>query len=208
MTQSLEKLSVMLFINGFILFQKLLQIRLRRRNRRDAEVLHQIIQHIRRQESREGGAEPDIFNPQMQQGQQDADCFLLVPGKHHGQGQVVHAAAEGLRQGHCDLNRAVSVITLTDIHDPGQSADGTQIQIIETVFSTGQSQDYGIRRGLLYKIGKITASGTRAVAAAHQEEMPDIPRLHSVNDLVRHAEHRAVSKAVVTVWPPLMPVKS
>ena len=66
MTQSLEKLSVMLFINGFILFQKLLQIRLRRRNRRDAEVLHQIIQHIRRQESREGGAEPDIFNPQMQ----------------------------------------------------------------------------------------------------------------------------------------------
>ena len=65
MTQSLEKLSVMLFINGFILFQKLLQIRLRRRNRRDAEVLHQIIQHIRRQESREGGAEPDIFNPQM-----------------------------------------------------------------------------------------------------------------------------------------------
>ena len=42
MTQSLEKLSVMLFINGFILFQKLLQIRLRRRNRRDAEGLHQV----------------------------------------------------------------------------------------------------------------------------------------------------------------------
>ena len=37
----------------------------------------------------------------MQQRQQDAHRLLLIPGKHHGQRQIIHAAAEciGKRNG-------------------------------------------------------------------------------------------------------------
>ena len=65
------------------LLQQLLQIFFRCADRGDAEVLHQVIQHIRGNERRERGPEADILDSQIQQRQQDTDRLLFVPGKHH-----------------------------------------------------------------------------------------------------------------------------
>lgn len=107
-----------------LLFQKLLQVFLRGGDGGNSEVLHQIVQYIGRNERRKRGAETDVLNAQVQQGQQDAHRLLLIPGKHHGQRQVVHAAAECVSQGNGDLNGAVGVVALPHIHQTGQAADG------------------------------------------------------------------------------------
>ena len=137
----------------------------------NVKVLHQIRRHICRKERGQRGAEVDILNSQMQQRQQDAHRLLLVPGQHQRQGQVIDAAAKGLRQRHGNLDGTVGIVALTHVHDPGQTADGAQIQIVEAVLAAGQGQHGGIRRCLLDKRGIVIPSGTGAVAAAHQENV-------------------------------------
>ena len=65
---------------GFVLFvQQLLQILLRCGDGSDAEVFHQVIEHIGREERRQCGTQADVLDAQVQQGQQDAHRLLLVP---------------------------------------------------------------------------------------------------------------------------------
>ena len=45
----------------------------------DLELLHQEVEHIGRNESRQGGAEVNVFDAQRKQSQQNADRFLFVP---------------------------------------------------------------------------------------------------------------------------------
>ena len=106
------------------LSQNLLQILLRRADRMDIIILYQEVQYIRRYEGRKRRPQVNIFNAQMQQGQQDADGFLLVPGEHQGQRQVIDAAVKGFGQGYGYHDGAVSVVALSHIHNPGQAADG------------------------------------------------------------------------------------
>ena len=99
-----------------LLFQKLLQVFLRRGDGGNAEVLYEVVQHVWRDERRKRGAEADVLDAQMQQRQQDAHRLLLIPGKHHGQRQVVHAAAECVGKGNGNLNGAVGVVALSHVH--------------------------------------------------------------------------------------------
>lgn len=62
-------------------------------------VLPQILEHVGGEEGRKRGTKTDIRNSQMQQGEQDADRLLFVPGKDQGQGKFIDAAAKGIRQG-------------------------------------------------------------------------------------------------------------
>lgn len=61
----------------------------------DGIVLHEVLQHIGRQEGRERRAEADIPDAEVQERQQDADGLLLIPRQDHGKRQIVHAAVEG-----------------------------------------------------------------------------------------------------------------
>ena len=103
-----------------LLFQKLLQVFLRRGDGGNAEVLYEVVQHVWRDKRRKRGAEADVFNAKMQQGQQDAHRLLLIPGKHHGQRQVVHAAAKCVGKGNGNLDGAVGVVALPHIHQTGR----------------------------------------------------------------------------------------
>ena len=94
-----------------------------------------------------------------------------------------------------DLNGAVGVVALSDVHQARQAADRAEVKVVEAVFAAGQRQHYGIGGRLLDKFRVVIAAGTCAVAAADQEEMPDRAGLHSLNDLIRHAQHRAVAQS-------------
>ena len=102
----------------------------------------------------------------MQQRQQDAHCLLLIPGKNHGQGQIVHAAAERLRQRQRDFDSSVSIIALAHIHEPRQAANGPEVKVVEAVFAAGQRQHYGVGGCLLDKLGVVIPSGAGTVTAA------------------------------------------
>ena len=135
-----------------LLFEKLFQIFLRGGDGSNAEILYEVVQHIGRNERRQRGAKANILDPQIQQRQQNAHCLLLIPRKNHGQGQIVHAAAERLRQGQRDFDSSVSVVALAHVHEPGQAADGPEVKVVEAVFSAGQCQHHGIGGRLLDKL--------------------------------------------------------
>ena len=65
----------------------------------DLEGVHQNLQHVGGDESREGVAEFYIGDAEVEQGQQNGYCFLFVPGQNHGQGQIIDAAFKGTGQG-------------------------------------------------------------------------------------------------------------
>ena len=73
----------------------------------------------------------DVLNPQIQQRKQNADRLLLIPREHQGQGQVVHPAAERLRQGGGHFDRTIGVVALAHVHDPRETADISKVQIVK-----------------------------------------------------------------------------
>ena len=105
---------------------------------RNGIVVHEVLQHIGRQEGRERRAEADIPDAEVQERQQDATAFCSSSRQHHGKRQVVHTALEGLRQRQCDLNGAVGVVALTDVQQARQACDGAEVHIVEAVFSAGE----------------------------------------------------------------------
>ena len=153
------------------------------------------MQHIRREERRQRRPEANVLDAKVQQGQQDAHGLLLVPREHHGQRQLVHAAAERVGQREGDLNGAVGVVALPDVHQTRQTGDRAEVEVVEAEFSAGEGQHDGVGRGLLHEFGVIIAAGTRAVAARDQEKVPDRAGFHGPDHLLRRAEHRAAREA-------------
>ena len=121
----------------------------------------------------------------MQKGQQDTDRFLLIPGQNEGERKFIYRTSKSLRKCHGNLNCAVGIITLAHIHQPGQTADFTQIKIVETEFSTGQGEDDAVRRGLFYEFCVIVSARFRTVTTGNQEEMADGPGFYGFYDNTR-----------------------
>ncbi len=142
------------------------------------------------------GPQVNALDAQRQQGQQDADRFLLIPRQHQRQRQVIDGALESIRQCQRDPHGAVGVVALAHIQNPGDSVDIAQIQIVEAVFAAGQRQDQRVHRRGLDEVRVVVASGVRTVAAAYQKDV-----LHrAAFDGVDHrrgavAQHSLVGKA-------------
>ena len=83
----------------------------------------------------------DIFNSQCQQSEQDADRFLLIPGKHHGQRKIIYAALKRICQGEGNLNGRIGVVALADVQQAGQPGYCAKIQLVEAIFAAGQGED-------------------------------------------------------------------
>ena len=64
-----------------------------------AEFLDEDVEDRRGDEGGEGGPDADVLDAEGKERQQDADGFLLVPGEHQREGQVVHAAVEDFGEG-------------------------------------------------------------------------------------------------------------
>ena len=131
----------------------------------------------------------------MQQGQEDADGFLFVPGQDEGQGQVVDAAAEGFRQGRGDADGAVGVVALADIHEAREACHRAQVEVIEAVLAAGQCQDDGVGRRLFHEVRVVAAARFGAVAASDEEKVPDLPRLDGRHDVPGMVQHKMVAEA-------------
>ena len=63
--------------------------------------------------------------------------------------------------------------TATHIHQSWQTTDLSQIEIIETEFSTCQGENDTVRRCLLYKFRIIVSTWLGTITAGNQEEMAD-----------------------------------
>ena len=68
-----------------------------------------------RDESRQTGPDTDVLNPQVQQGQENTDCFLLIPGENQGEREAIDIGMKYFRQRLGDLYRRIRVVALTDI---------------------------------------------------------------------------------------------
>ena len=131
----------------------------------------------------------------MQQRQQNTHRFLLVPTQYHRQGQIVHTTLERIRQRNGNLNRRIRIIALADIQQSRDAANVAERQLVKPVLAACQRQDHAIIRDLLCKISIVVASGLGPVAAADQEEMPNLLSLDRIDHGSRNAHHGIVSKA-------------
>jgi len=172
-----------------------LQVRLGSGDRFDAEVLHQYIEDIGGDEGRQRGSEMDVLDPQAEQGQEDDHRLLLVPGKDHGQGQIIDPAFKGAGQGHRNLDGGVGVIALTNVQQTRDAADIAQLLVKEAELAAGQGQDHAVGRDLFDQLGVVVAAGFGAITAADQEEVTDGLGFHSLDHLVGHAEYGVAGKA-------------
>ena len=130
----------------------------------------------------------------MQKCQQDTYRLLLVPGKHHRKRKFVDSTVESFCKSDCHFDGSVCIVTLSHIHDPREIPDGSEIQIIKTVFSTGQCKNDRIRRCLFYEFRIIVSAFFCSVAAADQEEMPDRSCFYRIHDLICCLQDRSVSE--------------
>ena len=103
--------------------------------------------------------------------------------------------AKRIRQCDCNLDCTVGIVALPHIHQTGQSADRSQLQIVEPILAARQSQYNCIRRRLFHEFRVIIPSGLCAVTAAHQEKVPDLPCLDCLYHLICHGKHCAVSES-------------
>src|SRR6266567_5227233 len=92
--------------------QNRLKVRVRGGYLADVEVLHQEVEDVRGEIGRQGRAELDVLDPQVEEREEDDVGLLLVPGKDEGERQIVNPAVEGACQGQGNLDRRVCVVAL------------------------------------------------------------------------------------------------
>ncbi len=119
---------------------------------------------------------------------------MLIPREHQSQRQIIDRTAKSLGQGQCHPDGAVSIVALPHIHQPRQSIDGAQVQIIEPVFATGQCEDQGVWRRLLDELGIVVPARPGAITAAHQKDVADSTAADGLYHLICHREHCIVAK--------------
>jgi hypothetical protein len=163
------------------------QVLLSSLNRQDVVVIHQHLQHRRCDERRQAGTEANVPDSQVQQRQQNRHRLLLIPGEHQRKRQVVHPAAERIRQRHGDLDGRVGIVALADVQQARQARHRAEIQLIEAVLAAGQRQNDGVSWRRLRELGVVVAARLGAVAAADQEEMADRAALHAFDHRARRA---------------------
>ena len=66
------------------------------------------------------------------------------PGHRKVQGQVMHGALQRLRQLGGDNHRAVGVVALANVKQPGQTCEGAVVVAVQPELATAQSEDDGI----------------------------------------------------------------
>ena len=157
-------------------------------------MLDEEVQHVRRYEGRERRAEQYVLYAEVQQREQYADGLLLVPRKHQRQRQLVDRAAEGVRERHGDLYRAVGVVALSHVHYAREAASLAKVDVVEAVLAAGERQHNRVRGRQLHEVGVVVASRLRAVAAADEEEVAYRAALDSLDYASGLREHGAVAE--------------
>ena len=161
-------------INYSLRAQQLLHIVFNVGHGTQAEFLVQHGQQVRRQEAWRCRAGHDVGHAQREQGQQDDNRFLLKPGEHQGERQIVDAAAQFFRQRDRQNNGRVSIVTLARIDQARQAFDVAEVQLVETVFTARQGQDQAIVRYAGGESGEVVTLTARAVAAADEEDVAQL----------------------------------
>ena len=161
----------------------------------DLIIFHQDLQHSGRQERRQRWPEIDVFDAEVEQREQDADCFLFIPGQHQRERKIIDPAAKRICESDGDFDRAVRVIALSHIHDTGQSPYSAEVEIVETILSAGEGEHSRIGGSLFYKLCIIAASPAGTVASSDQEDVAQGAALYRVDDLIRYGQNSIVAES-------------
>ena len=136
----------------------------------------------------------NIFDSQVEKSQQNGSRFLFIPGKYQSEGQIVDTASEYFCQCHCYADRTVGIVALSHIQKTGQTADGSQIQVVEAVFAAAQSENDCVFRCLFYKFCKIRTGTAFAVTAAYQENVFQRTVLYCIYNFVSNGQNCIAAK--------------
>ena len=93
------------------------------------------------------------------------------------------------------MNRTISIITLAHIHQSWQTTNFSQIEIIETEFTTCQGEDDTVRRCLFHKFGVIVSSRFSTITAGNQELLRENQLCH-IEELLAKAASQAEALGV------------
>jgi hypothetical protein len=151
-------------------------------------------QHRRSDKGGECGANADVLDAQIKQGEENRDSLLFVPGEHQRQRQIVDAAVEGAGEGNRDFDSGVGIVALAEIKQTRKATDGAEIEFVEAELSAGQGEDQAIFRNAFRELGVVVATGAGSVASADQEEVTNRTRLDGIDDLRGSVENGVVSE--------------
>jgi len=106
------------------------------------EVLHQEVEDVGGDKSRQAGSEFDVFDTEVQQGRQgrqDDYSLLFVLGQAAAQRQVINPALEGTGQSYGNLDGTVGDVALSNVEQPRNAADiAEKAELVKAVLAAGQ----------------------------------------------------------------------
>ena len=178
-----------------VVAEKQLHVILNRSNAGDSEVLHENLGHIGAEEGGQSGAQVDVLDAQIQQGQQTMTAFV-VPGDVVDNGQVVDVVqAENFLELQGDNRQGVGVVALTGVQHAGNAADVAQRKLVIFILGAAGGEDDRVLRQSLGKLGVVFTALGPAVTAGHDHKLPDGAALDGIHHLVSQSEDLLVGEA-------------
>ena len=138
----------------------------------------------------------DVLDAEVQQGEQDDDGLLLVPGDIVGNRQLIDIVeAEDLFELQSNQREAVAVVALASVEHARDAADVAKVELDVLVLRAACRQDDRILRQRLCELCIVVAALHAAVAARHDDELLDGTALDGLDDLVRKREDLLMREA-------------
>ena len=79
--------------------------------------------------------------------------------------------------------------------NPRQAAHLAEVEVVEAELAAGERENERVHRRFFDQLRVVIPPRVRAVAAADEQDPPDLPALHGVDHRARVREHRRAGKA-------------
>ncbi len=131
----------------------------------------------------------------MQQGQQDSDSLLLVPGDVERQGQFVDVAEpEDFLELEGNHRKGIGIVALPGVEHTWNPAYIAKGQLVVAILGAAGCKDDGVLRQGLRHLGEILAALVAAIAACHDDKTLDGTAFDGIHDLVRKGQDLVVGE--------------
>eukprot|EP00048_Salpingoeca_helianthica_P018547 m.242330 g.242330 ORF g.242330 m.242330 type:complete len:346 (-) comp25523_c0_seq1:848-1885(-) len=161
------------------------------------EIVAEKLHGLRGDKSRHVGAQRDVLDTEVQQGEQHCNGLLLKPRNGKADGESVDVSVESLGKGRGNHHGTVAVVALAHVDDAGEGrvGDVAKVELVEAVLAAAEGEDHGGRRGSQSQVAVIVALALVTVAATNDKDVLQVALLDGVNDLAGQRQQCLVSKA-------------
>lgn len=135
----------------------------------------------------------DVSDAECEQGQQNDDGLLLIPGDVIDDGQLIYIAeSQGITQHNGGKDKGVGVVALSGIQHAGYPVDVAQIESVVAVFGASSREDDTVFGQIAGEVSVVLSTAHTAVAAGHDHEFAYRSVLDSLEDSVGELLHLSV----------------